>query len=139
MRETEKLLSKRIIPSSINHICFKLYFILIDEWAIGGKNVIWDKQTAIVSPKHTYRSVYGKYRVSKGIHEWKIKIENIQNTIGIIFGITTQTVEKDNYFNSQGKDNHYAYAFGVSFRGEGKVWAKSKVPGSVIRIRMEKR
>eukprot|EP01084_Bolivina_argentea_P255694 430191_1 len=132
VRDIEKLLSKQIIPNSIYHICFKYFFILLDEWVIGGKDVKYDKQVAIISPKHTYRSVYGKYCVLKGLHEWKIKIESMEVSVGIIFGITTQTTQKDTYFNSQGRDKHFAYAFGVSFKGEGKVWTRNMVPSSVI-------
>ena len=42
-------------------------------------------------------------------------------------------MSKNSYFNSNASADHYSYAFGVSFAGEGKAWKQSVVPHSQIR------
>ena len=102
------------VPDGIITICLLYFFQSLWEENLSGSNAEIDGNFISNIEAQKWFTAYSKATFNSGIHECKIKINNV-NDDSLFFGIDSSTKTKEDYFItgiSDKKLKHYNYGFG---------------------------
>ena len=124
------------IPTEIVEYCMIYTFLALNDWfnEYHGKYwIIENKQAMRQKSRYNYfQTIYATPEISRGKHEWRIKIIKDEGK-GIIIGISSNTDCGDLPFYG----NHHKSKYSYGYSGDGKIchnWNSEKKWGDKTKI-----